>query len=327
MGFQPMSENSLAPSAPRPPLPPFNMLARLLGRTGLFLALLTAPCGLFAQEAPAPAASTQPEAKPETFIDAIRAAGIKVIASPATVKLGDVAEMPLPEGFHAIDPGSLKKFYEFTRNSMSSQAVGVVIAPSEWMLFFDYDPSGYVKDDEKNSLDAGKLMKSMTENQEAGNAERVKRGWDEMKIAGWAAEPHYDTKTNNLKWAIKLTSSSDNHQSHWINESIRLLGRGGVMEVTLVTSNDTFAADSAAADAILAQKFTYVAGQRYAEYKEGDKVAKYGLAALVLGGGVAAAAKFGFLQKFWKFLVIGGAALVAGIGKLWNKITGKNPVS
>lgn len=298
------------------------MLASLLGRTGLLLALFTATCGLFAQEA-----SSSSNSKSASFADALRSSGIKLIASPSTVKLGGVAEITLPEGFYAVDPGSLKKFYEFTQNSMGPNAVGVVIAPSEWMLFFDYDDTGYVKDDEKNSLDAGELMKSMTANLDAGNKERVKRGWDEMKIAGWAAEPHYDTKTNNLKWAIKFTSSSDNHQSHFINESIRLLGRGGVMKVVLVTDNDTFAADSAAADSVLAQRFSYVAGQRYAEYKEGDKVAKYGLAALVLGGGVAAAAKFGFLQKFWKLLVFGGAALIAGIGKIWNKITGKNPAA
>lgn len=293
------------------------MFARLLGRTSLLLALATATSGLFAQNA----------APPRSFVEALRADGIQVVTGPATVKLGGVAEMALPEGFHAVEAGSLKKFYEFTRNSMSRQAVGVVISPSEWMLFFDYDPSGYVKDDEKNSLDGGKLMNAMRDNQQAANKERAKRGWDEMKLAGWAAEPHYDTKTNNLKWAIKLTSSSDNHQSQWINESIRLLGRGGVMEVTLVTGNDTFTADSAASDALLAHRFNYVAGQRYAEYKEGDKVAKYGLAALVLGGGVAAAAKFGFLQKFWKVLVLGGVALLAGIGKIWNKITGKNPVA
>jgi uncharacterized membrane-anchored protein len=195
------------------------------------------------------------------------------------------------------------------------------------MLFFDYEDTGYVKDDEKNSLDASKLMKSMNSNQEAANEERAKRGWDEMKIAGWAGEPHYDTKTNNLKWAIKLTSSSDNHSSHWINQSIRLLGRGGVMNVTLVTGNDTFASDAAAADTILTQNYTYVAGQRYAEFKEGDKVAEYGLAALVLGGAGAAALKFGIFQKFWKFIVAGAVALFAGLGKLWNKITGKNPAS
>lgn len=298
------------------------MLTSLLRRTtGLLIVLSCAVCGLFAQEEP------PTPGKPESFIAALEAGGIKVLASPATVKLGDVAELTLPAGFHAVDRGSLKKFYEFTRNSVSGQEVGVVIAPGDWMLFFDYDPTGYVKDDEKNSLDAPKLMKSMTSNQEAANEARAERGWDEMKVAGWAAEPHYDTKTNNLKWAIKLTSSSDNHQNHWINESIRLLGRGGVMEVTLVTNNDTFAADSAAADSLLTQRFAYVAGQRYAEFKEGDKIAEYGLAALVLGGAGAAALKFGFFQKFWKVLVFGGAALATVIGKLWNKITGKNPES
>jgi uncharacterized membrane-anchored protein len=297
------------------------MIARLLGRSGLLLVCFMS--GLFAQEQ----AATPAPAEPKSFIDALQAAGIKLIAGPATVKLGDVAEIKLPDGFRAVEKDSMKKFYEFTRNSMGGREVGVVIAPSEWMLFFDYEDSGYVKDDEKNSLDAKKLMKSMTSNQEASNKARAERGWDEMKVTGWAAEPYYDTKTNNLKWAIKLSSSSDNYQSEWINESIRLLGRGGVMEVTLVTGNDTFTADSAAAGVLLGQNYTYVAGQRYAEFKEGDKIAKYGLAALVLGGGVAAAAKFGFLQKFWKLLVFGGAAVIAGIAKLWNKITGKNPVS
>jgi uncharacterized membrane-anchored protein len=70
-----------------------------------------------------------------------------------------------------------------------------------------------------------------------------------------------------------------------------------------------------------------VSGQKYSEFKEGDKIAKYGLAALVLGGAGAAALKFGFFQKFWKAIVFGGAALIAGIGKLWNKITGKNPAA
>ncbi len=291
------------------------MHTRLLGRFGLLLALACAATGLFAQ------------AEPATLVEDLRANGIKLVASPATVKLGDVAELTLPEGFHAVERGSLKKFYEYTRNSMGGQEVGVVIAPGDWMLFFDYDATGYVKDDEKNSLDASALMKSMTANQDAANEERAKRGWDEMKVAGWAAEPHYDAKTNNLKWAIKLTSSADNHQHYWINESIRLLGRGGVMKVTLVTGNDTFATDSAAAASVLSQRYTYVAGQRYAEFKEGDKVAQYGLAALVLGGAGAAALKFGFFQKFWKLLAAGAVALFAGLGKLWNKITGKNPES
>jgi uncharacterized membrane-anchored protein len=295
------------------------MLTHLFGRSGQLLAALACfTSGLFAQEAALAPAS-------KSFTEELEAAGIKLIAGPATVKLGDIAQINLPAGYRAVEHGSMKKFYEFTRNSMGGRELGVVIAPTEWMLFFDYEDSGYVKDDEKNALDAGKLMKSMTANQEAANQERAKRGWDEMKVTGWAAEPHYDTKTNNLKWAIKLSSSSDNYKSQWINESIRLLGRGGVMEVTIVTGNETFTADSAAATVLLGQNYTYVAGQRYAEFKQGDKIAEYGLAALVLGGAGAAALKFGFFQKFWKLIIFGGAALIAGLGKLWNNITGKNP--
>ena len=45
----------------------------------------------------------------------------------------------------------------------------------------------------------------------------------------------------------------------------------------------------------------------------------------MLGGAGAVAYKLGFLQKFWKVLVAGAIAAVAGIGKLWNRISGKNP--
>jgi len=265
--------------------------------------------------------------EPKSFLGALERAGIKLTKGPAKVKLGSVAELQLPPGFRAVDAGSMKSFYEFTRNSMGGNEVGVIIAPEPdgWMLFFDYDDVGFVKDEDKDALDGKKLMASMTENQEASNAARKQRGWEEMKVTGWAAEPRYDPKTNNLMWAIKLSSSSDNYQSEWINESIRLLGRGGVMKVTLVTGNDSYAANSADAQKLLSQRFGYVSGERYAEFKQGDKVAEYGLAALVLGGAGALAYKVGFLQKFWKLLVAGAVAAVAGLGKLWNRISGKNP--
>ncbi len=285
-----------------------------------FLPLLLAlTVGLMAQQA-------EPAAEPEmSFPDRLREAGVKVISGPATVGLGSVAEIKLPADHHAIDAGSLKRFYELTRNSFGGDEVGVVIAPQGWMLFFEYRDTGYVKDDEKDKLDAAALLKQLQEGQEAANQERVRQGWDEMRMAGWVEPPYYDPVTHNLKWALKLTSSSDNHQTPWINESIRLLGRGGVMNVTLVTDPDAYAIDARSADTLLAQNFSYVAGQRYAEFREGDKVAKYGLSALVLGGAGALAYKVGFLQKFWKLLVAGAVAVAALAKRLLNRITGKNP--
>lgn len=270
-------------------------------------------------------AKTAEEPPPKSFAEALERAGVKVIAGPATYALGDVAEIKLPAGYHGVEAGSLKAYYKLTQNLYSGNERGVVIGPGEWVLVFDYDEIGYIKDDEKDKLDADKLMASLLEGQKESNKERAKQGWDEMKFAGWANPPRYDPQTNNLTWAVNLTSSSDGYKQVFLNESIRLLGRGGVMNVTLVTSPADYPKDSATVSSLLAKNFGYVEGHRYAEFKQGDKVAEYGLAALVLGGAGAAAFKLGFFEKFWKFIVFGAAAAAGAIKKLWNKITGKNP--
>lgn len=291
---------------------------------GFGFAALFAVC--FAPSAGAQDAAPGPEQAPsESYVAIVRQAGIKLIDGPATYRLGDVAEIRLPAGYHGVEPGSIKRFYEFSENRHNGNEVGVVVGPrpNEFLLVFDYDGIGYVKDDDKDALDADKLMKAMTEGEKEANEARKKQGWNEIKIAGWAQPPHYDAKTNNLTWAVRLTSSGDNHQAAFLNESIRLLGRGGVMNVTLVTGPETHVADSATTGDLLATHFGYVEGQRYAEFKEGDKIAEYGLAALVLGGAGAAAFKLGFFQKFWKFLVFGGIAVAGFFKKMWARLTGR----
>ncbi|MBI5382421.1 MAG: DUF2167 domain-containing protein [Opitutae bacterium] len=284
----------------------------------------------FAEDKPAPA--TPEAAPPKTREEAFARAGVKLVKGPDTVALGKKAELKLPDGFGFVGADSLDRFFELTQNARSGNEVGVLLSPNGWTMFFDYDDVGYVKDDEKDKLDADKLMKSMSEGQEQSNEARKSRGWDAIKLKGWATAPHYDQKTNNLKWAINLASSRDNFQQIWINESIRLLGRGGVMNVTLVSDTAVFKTAEAEAEQLLAQHFSYVAGEKYSEFKAGDKIAEYGLAALVLGGGVAVAAKMGllaslgaFLGKAWKIVVAAIVAIGVGIKKLINKVSGAQP--
>ena len=136
-----------------------------------------------------------------------------------------------------------------------------------------------------------------------------------------------------MKWALNLSSSRDNYKGVWINESIRLLGRGGIMNVTLVADTDLYADATRDADAMLTGHFNYVSGHRYAEWRSGDKIAAYGLSALVLGGGAAVAAKLGlfsqlgvFLAKMWKFVVVAVAAIGSFLVRLFRRITGSRPV-
>src|SRR5262249_1118766 len=109
-----------------------------------------------------------------------------------------------------------------------------------------------------------------------------------------------------------------------VNYNIRMLGRHGYMSVVLVTDPPQLAAVKPDVQNVIAN-FSYKQGKSYAEFIQGDKVAEYGLTALVAGGAGAAAVKFGFftfLAKYAKALVFGAIALLAGIWRFIKSMFG-----
>lgn len=132
-----------------------------------------------------------------------------------------------------------------------------------------------------------------------------------MTIIGWEHPPHYDEVTHNLEWAVRAESEG----SPVVNFNTRLLGRGGVMEVTLVTDPALLAETLPKFKAMLSG-FDFNQGQKYAEFRAGDKMAAYGLTGLIVGGGAAVLAKSGAFKWIWKAIV----AAVVGLGALFKKI-------
>lgn len=248
---------------------------------------------------------------------------------PGTGVLGLVADVGVPSYCKFADSKGAKTFLQATGNVPSGREVGLLFCDpkrdsSYWFVVFDYDESGYVKDDEKATLDAAKILKSLQDGQIQGNEERRRRGYDELEIAGWYRAPYYDTLTNNLTWSLRVRVLGSTEES--INHSVRLLGRRGVMNVDLVADPADMPSAVAAFDSAIAE-FGYFTGQTYAEWKPGDKVAEYGLTALVAGGAGLAAAKLGFFSKLWKWIVGLVLALkkfiivlVVGIGAALKKL-------
>jgi uncharacterized membrane-anchored protein len=182
-------------------------------------------------------------------------------------------------------------------------------------MVFEWSEIGYVKDDEKDELDAAVMLASIREATAAGNEERTRRGWPTMEIVGWQQEPHYDTASNHLTWAI--VGASEGHQT--INRMVKLLGRKGVMTVTLVAAPEEIATASAQVDGLLGG-YRFRPGNTYAEFLPGkDSVAELGLKGLILGGAGAALIKSGLLAKFWKVIVAGVVGLGAGISRLFGR--------
>ena len=121
----------------------------------------------------------------------------------STGMLGLIAEQGVPEYCKFADKKGAKTFLEATGNIPSGRELGILLCDpkadsSYWFVVFDWEESGYVKDDEKASLDAAKILKTLQEGQEAANSERRSRGLDELLVTGWERQPYYDTLTNNL---------------------------------------------------------------------------------------------------------------------------------
>lgn len=241
---------------------------------------------------------------------------------PATVNVGTNAQLRLPDGYRFLDAAQSMKFMELTQNIPGENEFVLVPNNSNWWTVFTFNDSGYVKDDEK--LDAADLLDSIKEGTKAGNEERQSRGWDTLSITGWRFEPRYDKSTQLLEWAVSAVNDKD--KSPVINYNTRLLGRKGVMEVVLVA--DPTVLDSSVTELKRALAgFSYIPGEKYAEYREGDHVAEYGLAALVAGGAAAVATKKGlwpviaaFFLKGWKLLILA----FVGIGTIFKKFFSKD---
>jgi uncharacterized membrane-anchored protein len=244
---------------------------------------------------------------------------------PVLGELGAEARVAVPDDCAFTGADGTRQFMELNQNPVSGIERGTVLCrildangetESTWFAVFEFDDSGYVKDDEKSSLDADAILASLKEGNEHGNRERKKRGWEAIYLDGWQDAPHYDEQTKNLTWATRL-HGEDNAQV--LNHSVRLLGRGGVMSVDLVVSPEYYQQALPVFNGVIG-KFEYKSGHTYAEWREGDKIAAYGLTALVAGGAGAVLAKTGLLQKFGKAIVL---ALVAGVAAIRKFFFGK----
>ena len=244
---------------------------------------------------------------------------INWIAGPTVVDLGsDIAEIDIPEEYMFANSEDSVKLMEFFGNRPSKKEVGTIFPTDDtkgWFILFEYSPSGYVKDDEKDSIDADALLKSMKRATEKGNKWRSEKGFPPLHLIGWQEEPYYDLKTNNLTWATLVESEGQKSA----NFNTRLLGRQGHMAITLVSDPNTLNSLKPELESILAN-FYYKKGKKYAEYLQGDKVAKYGLTALIAGGAGAAAIKYGLLgmlAKSWKIVAV---AVVGFFSIIWGVI-------
>lgn len=259
------------------------------------------------------AASTVPAA------DKDRAPAIKWVTGPSKADLKGTAEVNVPAGFRFANAQDTQRLLRSAGEPVSGREMGMMTHEKDrWSVFFEFSDDGYVKDDDKDKLDADKLLKAIIKGNDYGNEERKKNGNPPLNIIGWEKKPFYDPATHNLEWAIRAESEGRSI----LNYNTRLLGRRGVMEVVLVCPPQKLETILPEFRELLSS-YAYKTGESYAEFRSGDKIAKYGLAALITGGAVAVAAKTGllatvllFFKKAWKLLVLAIVAVASFFRRL-----------
>src|SRR5215813_2681703 len=249
---------------------------------------------------------------------------------PTKMVLGHALTLDLPQGFAALPREPAKKLMERNGNFFNDNLLAVVTAPeAQWFVSLRYIDDGYVRDDEAEKMDPVAILEAIQEGVEEANKVRKERGFSAFHISGWTDVPRYERASHHVIWGTR--GHSDNGTT--LNYTTRILGRGGLVSMTLVGSPEVVEANKPQLTTLIGAT-RWDPGARYEDFQQGkDRVAEYGLAALVAGGAGAAALKLvkvGLLAKFGTkllALLIAGKKLifvaVAGWAALLKRLFGK----
>ena len=241
---------------------------------------------------------------------------------------GADASLQVQPGFRYLDNGDSRKVLEqLWGNPPDDSVLGMLIPDNaplgsehNWAVVLTYSDDGYVSDEDAAKMDFDQILADMKQDIHDSNEDRKAQGYGTLELIGWAQPPHYDSASKRIYWAKELEFDGD--PAHEVNYDIRVLGRSGYLSLNAVASASDLAMVKDGMTRVLPMA-QFDSGHRYADYQPGkDKLAAYGLAALV-GGGLAAKAglfaKIGvFLLAAKKFLVLGLLAIGAFLKKLFG---------
>jgi uncharacterized membrane-anchored protein len=281
----------------------------------LFALLLSLPA--LAQAAPPSEAARKAE-----MVAAWDAASKAGTAGPGEIALLDQAKLKIPADYFFVPKAEGARVLRALGNVVNdSTYVGLVVGTQQndqWIVVIRYIKEGYIKDDDAKNWNADDLLKNLKDGVEESNKDRVARGFPEMQVIGWVQPPNYEAATHRLVWSLLAKDKGEpDNLAKSINYNTYALGRDGYFSLNLLSNSERIAGDKAVAHGLLGD-LAYNAGKRYEDFSAStDRIAEYGLMALV--GGVAAkklglfAVAAAFVLKFAKIILIGLGVFGAGV--------------
>lgn len=233
-------------------------------------------------------------------------------------------QLNIPKGFYYLSADHARRVVVDAWGNppaTGENILGMILPSSKspiedtWGAIITFDEDGYVSDEDAAKIDYSDLLKEMQTAIAQDSEERVKQGFGSIRLVGWASPPYYDPATHKLHWAKEL--EFDASPQHTLNYDVRALGRKGVLKMNFVAGMQQLTEIKSVIPAVMGMP-EFVVGSRYEDYVPGtDKVAAYGLGALIAG---KLASKAGLLVLALAFLKKGWILIVLAIAGFWKLI-------
>ncbi|GAB3921127.1 DUF2167 domain-containing protein [Mucilaginibacter myungsuensis] len=243
-----------------------------------------------------------------------------------TVKIGNgIGTITVPAGFKYLDSVQALKVLTHIWNNPKEPNMTLgfilpekqsVLAERGYVFNIQYDPIGYVKDDDAKDVDYEELLTNMQKETNEANAEREKAGYPPMTLVGWASKPFYDGQRHILHWAKEIKFGTDSINT--LNYNVRVLGRKGVLVLNAISTTRDLSIVKADIPHVL-NIVNFTDGYNYNDFNPDiDNVAAWTIGGLVAGKILAKVGFFALLVKFWKFIMIGVIAAFSFIKKFFT---------
>lgn len=278
------------------------------------------------------AAEAAEAAAAQREIDALMA-GLRFKTGPQKL-FGRAMQLDLPPGYQFLSASDAQKvladLWGNPREAVS-HVKGMIVPPNValdaedgWAVVLTYDRSGYVSDEDADSIDYDALLGDLKARTAQSNERRAALGATPMTLVGWAVPPTYDRRAKVLHWAKELAYGEDGRT---LNFDVRVLGRYGVASMNCVSSMRELPAVQARVEE-LGRLATFTDGYRYDDFDpDTDETSAGGMAGLIVGGAVATkvAAKVGLLKGAWlallafkKWIILGLIGVAGLLRHLWG---------
>ncbi|NVJ58776.1 MAG: DUF2167 domain-containing protein [Gammaproteobacteria bacterium] len=223
-------------------------------------------------------------------------------------------EIQVQEGFVYFNPEQAEIILSEVWGNPPGQMTEGLLMPDHytpfdsdaWAVTVEYENDGHVSDEDASEIDYSDLLESMQDDTRAANSQRQQMGYPAIELVRWASAPYYDANTHKLHWAKEL--KFEESEENTLNYNVRVLGREGVLVLNFIAGMNQLPEIQNKIESVMGMA-NFKTGQTYDDFDSSvDKVAAYGIGALVAGKVLSKAGFFAaaliFLKKFWFIFAI-----------------------